>query len=104
MMILGCLLHVSQKFAICPTRKVSPLKKRVKHVVVLRKRHIIGVDGVDDVEAYNNYDEMSLFTDFTKKICCGKKPTQRHNAMGMERCQRKSCYGGGLASLCVIHH
>ena len=23
---------------------------------------------MDDVEAYNNYDEMSLFTDFSKKI------------------------------------
>jgi hypothetical protein len=45
-----------------------PPKKRVKHVVVPRKQHIIGVDGVEDVEAYNNYDEMSLFTDFSKKI------------------------------------
>ena len=41
---------------------------QTKHVVVSRKQHIIGVDGVDNVEAYNNYDEMPLFTDFPKKI------------------------------------
>ena len=32
------------------------------------KQHIIGVDGMDDVEAYNNYDEIPLFIDFPKKI------------------------------------
>ena len=32
-----------------------------------------GVDGVDDVEAYNNYDEMPLFTDFLKKISVVEK-------------------------------
>jgi hypothetical protein len=37
-------------------------------VVASRKQHIIGVDGVDDVEEYNNYIEMQLFTDFSKKI------------------------------------
>jgi hypothetical protein len=31
------------------------------------------VDGIDDVEAYNNYDEMSLFTDLTKKISVVEK-------------------------------
>jgi type I site-specific restriction endonuclease len=77
------------------------LKKRVKHVVVPGKQHIIGVDGVEDVEAYNNYNEMSLFTDFTKKIgVVEKKPTQRHISMGTKRCQGGSCYGGGLTSLC----
>ena len=35
-------------------------------MVVSGKQHIIGVDGVDDVEAYNNCDEMPLFTDFPK--------------------------------------
>jgi len=29
-------------------------------VVASGKQHIIGVDGVDDVEAYNKCDEMSL--------------------------------------------
>ena len=28
---------------------------------------------MDDVEAYNNYDEMPLFTDFPKKISVVKK-------------------------------
>ena len=28
---------------------------------------------MDDVEAYNNYDEMPLFTDFTKKISVVEK-------------------------------
>ena len=30
-------------------------------------------DGVDDVEAYNNYDEMLLFTYFPKKISVVEK-------------------------------
>jgi hypothetical protein len=38
------------------------------HVVVPGKQHIIGVDGVDDVEAHNDYKEMLLFTDFSRKI------------------------------------
>jgi len=50
-----------------------PSKKRIKHVVVPRKQHIIKVDGVDDAEAYNNNDEMLLFTDFTKKISLVEK-------------------------------
>ena len=50
-----------------------PQKKKTKHVVASGKQHIIGVDGVDDVEAYNNYDEMSLFIDFPKKISVVKK-------------------------------
>ena len=37
------------------------------------KQHIIRVDGVDDVEAYNNYDEMPLFIDFPKKISVVEK-------------------------------
>jgi phage anti-repressor protein len=66
-----------------------PPKKRVKHVVVLGKQHIIGVDGIKDVEAYNNYDEMSLFIDFTKKIGVLEKnlpkdilPWERKGVMG----------------------
>ena len=42
-------------------------------MVAFGKHHIIGVDGVDDVEAYNNYDEMSLFIDFPKKISVVEK-------------------------------
>jgi hypothetical protein len=66
-----------------------PPKKRIKHVVVPGKQHIIGVDGVDDVEAYNNYDETSLFTDFTKKMNVVEKnlpkdilPWERKDAKG----------------------
>ena len=47
--------------------------KKTKHVVAFGKQHIIRVDGVDDVEAYNNYDEMPLFTDFPKKISVVEK-------------------------------
>jgi len=50
-----------------------PPKKKTKHVVGSRKHHIIGVDGVDNVEAYNNYDEKPLFTDFSKKISVVEK-------------------------------
>ena len=50
-----------------------PPKKKTKHVVASGKQHIIGVDGVDDVEAYNNYDEMPLFIDFPKKISVVEK-------------------------------
>ena len=42
-------------------------------MVASEKQHIIGVDIVDDVEAYNNYDEMPLFTDFPKKISVVEK-------------------------------
>ena len=73
-MTLGCSLHVSHKFSICLTHKVtSPLKKKTKHVVAFGKLHIIRVDGVDDVEAYNNYNEMLLFTNFPKKISIVEK-------------------------------
>ena len=50
-----------------PQSNLSP-KKKTKHVVASGKQHIIRVDGVDDVEAYNKCDEMPLFTDFCKKI------------------------------------
>ena len=42
-------------------------------MVASEKQHIIEVDGVDDVKAYNNYDKMPLFTDFTKKISLVEK-------------------------------
>ena len=42
-------------------------------MVASGKQHIIRVDGVDDVEAYNNCDEMPLFTDFPKKISVVEK-------------------------------
>jgi hypothetical protein len=42
-------------------------------VVASGKQHIIGVDGMDDVDKYNNYAKMQLFTDFPKKISVVKK-------------------------------
>ena len=71
--------------------------KKTKHVVAFEKQHIIGVDGVDDVEAYNNYDEMPLFTNFLKKISVVKKNLPKDIAMEIKRCQGESHYSG-LAS------
>ena len=55
-----------------PQSNLHP-KKKTNHVVASKKQHIIEVDGVDNVEAYNNYDEMLLFTDFPKKISVVEK-------------------------------
>lgn len=60
--------HLTQVFYIPDPLSNLPPKKKIKHVVVFGKQHIIGVDGVDDVEAYNNYDGMPLFADLSKKI------------------------------------
>jgi hypothetical protein len=65
--------RVAQVYYMLDPHSILPPKKRIKDVVVPGKQHIIRVDGVDDVEAYNNYDEMSLFTDFTKKISVVEK-------------------------------
>ena len=37
---------------------------------------------MDDVEAYNNYDEMPLFTDFPKKISVVEKNLPKTNCHG----------------------
>ena len=42
--------------------------KKTKHVVVPEKQDIIGVDGISDVEEYNQYDETNLFTDLLQKM------------------------------------
>ena len=60
--------RVTQVFYMPDPQSNLPPKKKTKHVVASEKQHIIGVDGVDDVEAYNKCDEISLFTDFCKKI------------------------------------
>ena len=46
---------------------VDPAKK-TKHVVITGRQDIIGVDGIDDVEGYNQYDEINLFTDLPQKM------------------------------------
>ena len=47
---------------------VANLAKKTKHVVVPGKQDIIGVEGIDDVEEYNQYDQINLFTDLPEKI------------------------------------
>jgi len=46
----------------------SKPKDSKKHVVVSGKQRIVGVDGVQSPEEYNNYAELSLFTDHPRKI------------------------------------
>ena len=45
----------------------DPAKKK-KHIVVPGKQDIIGVEKIDDVEEYNQYDQMNLFTDLPQKM------------------------------------
>ena len=47
---------------------VADPAKKTKHVVVPGKQDIIGVDGIKDVEEYNQYDQMHLFTDLPQKM------------------------------------
>ena len=42
--------------------------KKTKHVVIPEKQDIIGVDGISDMEEYNQYEEINLFTDLTQKM------------------------------------
>jgi hypothetical protein len=43
-------------------------KDSKKHVVVSGKQRIVGADGVQSPEEYNNYAELSLFTKHPQKI------------------------------------
>ena len=43
-------------------------KNPKRHVVISGKQRILGVDGVEDLEEYNQYCEMQLFTDLPNKI------------------------------------
>jgi len=47
---------------------VADPANKTKHVVVPRKLDIIGVECIDDVEEYNQYDQMNLFTDLAQKM------------------------------------
>ena len=64
---------VAQVFYMSDLQSNLPPKKKTKDVVASGKQQLIGVDSVDDVEAYNNYDEMPLFTYFLKKISVVEK-------------------------------
>jgi hypothetical protein len=55
-------------FTGCTGTIIPDPAKKTKHVVVPIKQDIIGVDGIDDVEEYNQYDEMNLFTDLPQKM------------------------------------
>ena len=66
-----------------------PPKKKTKHVVASGKQHIIGVDGVDDVEAYNNYDDMPLFTDFLRRSVLWKRTYPKTYCHGNEKVSRE---------------
>ena len=61
--IHGYLLHKLHKVLY-----VADPAKKVKHVVVPGKQDIIEVDGINDVEDYNQYNEMNLFTDLPQKM------------------------------------
>ena len=39
-----------------------------RHVIVSGKQRIVGADGVQSPNQYNNYDELQLFTDLPSKI------------------------------------
>jgi hypothetical protein len=58
-------------------------------VVASGKHHIIGVDGMDDVEAYNNYDEMPLFIEFPKRIILWKRTYPKAYCHRNEQVSRK---------------
>ena len=64
--------RVAQVFYL-PDLQTNLHPKKTKHVVASGKQHIIKVDGVDDVEEYNNYTEMQLFIYFPKKISAVEK-------------------------------
>ncbi len=60
-----------------------------KDIVISGKQRILGVDDVKDVEAYNQYENMTLFTDFRNKILRVKesigespKPYMRNEGVG----------------------
>ena len=55
--------HVAQVLYI-----LKPSQKKQKHIVASGKQSIIGVDGVDDIDAYNRYDALDFFTDLPNKI------------------------------------
>lgn len=56
--------HVAQVFYV---RDLS-CRNKEKHIVVSGKQNIIGVDGVEDIEAYNEYENLELFTDVPTKM------------------------------------
>ena len=77
--------HVTQVFYMTDPLSIVPPKKKPKLVVIPGKQHIIRVDGVDDVEAYNKCDQMPLFTDFINKIGVVEKTYPKMYCHGNEK-------------------
>jgi hypothetical protein len=53
-----------------------------KHIVVSGKQRILGVEGVIDVEDYNQFEELVLFTDHEKIIKKLKPPFLNRRSHG----------------------
>ena len=51
---------------------------------------------MDDVEAYNNYDEMPLFTDFLKKISVVEKNLPKNLLSWEQKCVKGKVVTAGL--------
>jgi len=47
---------------------LADAQRQQKHMVAFGKQRIVGADGVQSPEEYNNYAELSLFTDHPQKI------------------------------------
>jgi hypothetical protein len=45
---------------------ILDLKDVKKHIIVLSKQWVVGVDNVEDEEEYNQFDEVPLFVDTTR--------------------------------------
>jgi len=60
--------HVAQVFYAQDLSIENKKAEKEKHVVVSRKQQIVGVDGVLDLEDFNQFSEMPLFIDLLEKI------------------------------------
>jgi hypothetical protein len=45
---------------------ILDLKDEKKHIVVLGKQWVVGVDNVEDEEEYNQFNEVPFFVDTTR--------------------------------------
>jgi hypothetical protein len=69
---------------------IYPLDTK-RHVVMSGKQRIVGVDGVQSPEQYNNYSELQLFTDHHPKkikiveVICNKSRTKPWAHTGNEK-------------------
>ena len=75
--------RVAQVFYMFDPQSNLPPKKKTKHVVASGKQHIIGVDGVDDVESYNNYNKKISVVEknLPKTYCHGNEKVLREKLL-----------------------